>query len=59
MWLGWMSRLPTTWVTPWGSGTRCTVSNLLMCRYYVAGLDEQAPHYLGHALGFWYQVYSV
>jgi hypothetical protein len=34
-------------------------SNLLVCRYYVAGLDEQAPHYLGHAMRFWNQVYSV
>ncbi len=32
--------------------------NLLVCRYYVAGLDEQAPHYLGHAMRFWNQVYN-
>jgi hypothetical protein len=24
----------------------------------VAGLDEQAPHYLGHAMRFWNQVYN-
>jgi hypothetical protein len=34
------------------------VSNLLVCRYYVTGLDEQAPHYLGHAMRFWNQVYN-
>jgi hypothetical protein len=34
------------------------VYNLLVCRYYVAGLDEQAPHYLGHAMRFWNQVYN-
>ncbi len=34
------------------------MSNLLVCRYYVAGLDEQVPHYLGHAMRFWNQVYN-
>ncbi len=54
-----ISRFPIIWVMPWGSGTRCTVSNRLVCRYFVAGLDEQAPHYLGHAMRFWNQVYIV
>ncbi len=59
MWLGWMSRLPLPgWVTPWGYGTMWIVSNLIVYRYYVAGLDEQAPHYLGHAMRFWNQVYN-
>ena len=27
-------------------------------RYYVAGLDEKVPHYLGHAMKFWNAVYN-
>jgi hypothetical protein len=31
---------------------------LIAVRYYVAALDETAPHYLGHAMKFWSTVYN-
>ena len=32
--------------------------NCWVVRYYVAGMGENEPHYLGHAMKFWSTVYN-